>query len=205
MQILGEPLVDLRVVEPLPRLSVHLGCAWLEQEHMPPVLERRHVLVERLPVIGDDHDPAPGRELPGNALPLQAPRVGMPGHSLFLLGLAEALEQADAAAVGVEGIDVVDDDELVAVPVQLDVHAKGGGVALDPAGFAVEDGPDRTTLGESPGPDEDQQVEMPLGEAREIRFQPVIARQLEHFVGLSPVAFLGGRRARWMATQGDPV
>jgi hypothetical protein len=41
----------------------------------------------------------------------------VPGHGLGLLGLAEALEQADPTAVGVEGIDVVDDDELVAVAV----------------------------------------------------------------------------------------
>jgi hypothetical protein len=41
----------------------------------------------------------------------------VPGHGLLLLGLAEALEQADAASIGVEGIDVVDDDELIAVAV----------------------------------------------------------------------------------------
>jgi hypothetical protein len=66
----------------------------------------------------------------------------MPGHGLGLLGLAQAFEQADPAAVGVEGIDVVNDHELVAVPVELDVHAEGGGVALDPAPFPP--GTDRT-------------------------------------------------------------
>jgi hypothetical protein len=34
----------------------------------------------------------------------------VPGHGLLVLGLAEAFEQADATAVGIEGIDVVDDD-----------------------------------------------------------------------------------------------
>ena len=115
----------------------------------------------------------------------------MPGHGFFLLGLAQALEQANPAAVGVEGIDVVDDDELVAVPVELDVHAERGGVALDPARLAVEDGPDGAALGQAAGTDEDQQVEMPLGEGAEILLQPVIARQMKYFVGVSAVAFSG--------------
>src|SRR6516162_9874239 len=46
------------------------------------------------------HDPAFGGELPRDALPLQAPGVGVPGHGLFVFGLAEALEQANAASVG---------------------------------------------------------------------------------------------------------
>ena len=114
--------------------------------------------------LADDDDPASGGELPRDALPLQAAGVGMPGHGFLLLGLAQALEQADAAAVGVEGIDVVDDDELVAVPVELDVHAERRGVALDPARLAVQHRPHRAALGQAAGPDEDQQVEMPLGE-----------------------------------------
>ena len=117
----------------------------------------------------------------------------MPGHGLFLFSLAQALEQANTAAVGVEGIDVVDDDELVAVLVELEVHPERGGVALDPARLAVQDGPDGAALGQPPGADEDQQVEMPLGEGAEIRLQPVVARQVEDFMGLSPAAFLGGR------------
>jgi hypothetical protein len=34
---------------------------------------------------------------------------------IFLLGLAQALEQPDAAFVGVEEIDIVDDDEAATV------------------------------------------------------------------------------------------
>ena len=79
----------------------------------------------RLPVVSDDDDPALGGELPRDALPLQAPGVGVPGHGLGLLGLAQALEQPHAAPVGVEGIDVVDDDELVAVSVELTYMPKG--------------------------------------------------------------------------------
>ena len=92
----------------------------------------------------------------------------MPGHGFLLLGLAQAFEQAHAAAVGVEGIDVVDDDELVAVPVELDVHAERRGVALDPARLAVQRRPHRAALGQAAGADQDQQAEMPLGEGAQI-------------------------------------
>ena len=114
----------------------------------------------------------------------------MPGHGFLVLGLAQAFEQADAAAVGIEGIDVVDDDELVAVPVELDVHAERRGVALDPARLAVERRPHRAALGQPAGADEDQQVEMPLGEGTQIRLQPVVGRQMQHLVGVSLAAFL---------------
>ena len=184
---------------------------------MPPVLEGRHVLVQRLPVVGDDDDPALGGELPRDALPLQAPRVGVPGHGLFLLGLAEALEQPDAAAVGVEGVDVVDDDELVAVPVELDVHAERGGVALDPARLAVEHRPHRAALGQPAGADQDQQVEVPLGEGaggtppaarRSSDGAPCAAGRWRRFFlrghGVSPRGRSGRPAGPIPALQGDP-
>ena len=173
---------------------MHLRRAGLEEQHMPPVLQRRHVLVERLPVVGDDDHPALGRELPGDALPLQAARVGVPGHGLGLLGLAQALEQADAAAVGVEGVDVVDDDELIPVPVELGVHAERRGVALDPAALAVERGADGAAFAEAAGADEDEQVEMPLGEGAEVRLQPLVGGDVE---GLVPPA--GSWIGAWQA------
>jgi hypothetical protein len=39
---------------------VDLGRARLEQEHVPPVLQRGHVAVERLPVVGNDDHAIPG-------------------------------------------------------------------------------------------------------------------------------------------------
>jgi hypothetical protein len=47
----------------------------------------------------------------------------MPGHGFLLLGLAQAFEQPDAASIRVEGIDVIDDDELVSMPVELGVKS----------------------------------------------------------------------------------
>src|SRR5436305_432169 len=96
-------------------------------------------------------------ELPGDALALEAPGIGVPGHGLRLLGLAEAFQEPHATAVGVEGIHIVDDDELIAMAVELGVHPEGGGVALDPAGLAVEHGPHRAALGQAAGADENQQ------------------------------------------------
>jgi hypothetical protein len=96
-------------------------------------------------------------------------RVGVPGHGLLLLGLAEALQEPHAAAVGIEGVHVADDDELVAVAIELHVHPEGGGATLDPAGFAVEYGPHRSALGQSPGAEQDQEMEVPFGEGAEIR------------------------------------
>jgi Domain of unknown function (DUF4158) len=140
VQVGVKPVVDLPVIEPPPRLGVHLGRAGLEQHHMPSVLERRHVLVERLPVVRDDDDPALGGEFSRNRLPLQAPRVRVPSHGFFLFGLAQALEQANPAPIRIESIDVINDHELITVPIELDVHAKRRGVALDPARLAVEHG-----------------------------------------------------------------
>src|SRR5262249_9739194 len=132
-------------------------------------------------------------KLARDAVALQAPCVGVPGHGLLLLGLAEALQKANPAPVGVECVHIVDDDELIAVAIEPDIHAEGGGVALDPAGFAVEDGPDRAALGQSPGPDQDQEMEVPLGEGPEIFLQPVVSRDVEGFLRISPTAVGLGR------------
>ena len=108
----------------------------------------------------------------------------MPGHGLFLFGLAEALEQPHARSVGVERIDVVDHDELIAVPVELGVHAKRGGVALDPAGLAVaEHRAHGAALGQPPGTDEDHEMEVSLCEGPQILAQPLVGRKPQHLVG----------------------
>ena len=109
-------------------------------------------------------------------------RVGVPGDSLLLLGLAETLEQPHAAPVGVEGIDVVDDDELIPVPVELGVHPERGGVPLDPARLAVEHRPDGPALGQPPGADEDHEMEVPLCEGAQVLVEPFVGRESQHLV-----------------------
>ena len=165
-------------------IGVNLRGARLEQEHVPAVLERRHVLVQRLPVVRDDHDAGLRRELARDALALEAPGVEVPGHGLFLFGLAETLEEPHARAIGVEGIDVVDHDKLIAVPVELGVHAKRGGVALDPARLAVaEHRAHGAALGQPPGADQDHEMEVPLGEGPQVLVQPFVGRKPQHLVG----------------------
>ena len=100
------------------------------------------------------------------------------------------LSKPDAAPVGIEGIDVVDDDELVAMPVELDVHAEGGGVALDPAGLAVEHGPHRPALGQPAGPTRISRWKCPWAKAPQILLQPLVGRQMQHLVRLVLAAFL---------------
>ena len=95
-------------------------------------------------------DAALRRELARDALALEAPGVGVPGHGLLFLGLAETLEEPHAGSIGVKGIDVVYYDELVFMPVELGVHAKRGGIALDPAGLAVAE--HRARSGSWPAP-----------------------------------------------------
>jgi hypothetical protein len=63
VQILPEPLVDFRVLEPLARLAVHLGGAGLEYQDMPAILQGRDITVQRPPIIASSgasvtHDPA---------------------------------------------------------------------------------------------------------------------------------------------------
>ena len=103
--------------------------------------------------------------LRADALTLEAPGVGVPGHGLLLLGLAQALEQPHPAPIGVQGIDVVDDDELIAVPVELGVHANG--VALPSIQHASPSLAPTAPSGSWPArpTDQDHEMEVPLGEA----------------------------------------
>src|SRR5512135_3150063 len=58
VEIFAKPAVDLRIVKPPAGFPMHLKGAGLKVEHMPAVLERCDVLVEGLPIVGDNHDPA---------------------------------------------------------------------------------------------------------------------------------------------------
>ena len=62
------------------------------------------------------------------------------------------------------------------------------GVALPSIQHALPSMTARTDLlfARPPVADEDQQVEMPLGKGAEIAFQPVVAGEVHHLVGLSP-------------------
>ena len=113
----------------------------------------------------------------------------MPGDRFCLLCLAQALEQPHAASVRVEGIDVIDDDELITMLVQFDIHAERGGVAFDPAGLPIQYRPHQAALGQTAGANKDEQVEMPTGEGSQVFLQPLVSCQMQDLVGLFPTAF----------------
>jgi hypothetical protein len=58
IQVFAPPIVDFSVVEPVTALRYTSAALGWNMSSCPPVLERRHVLVQRLPVVGDDDDPA---------------------------------------------------------------------------------------------------------------------------------------------------
>ena len=69
------------------------------------------------------------------------------------------------------------------------------GVALPSIQHALPSRTARTErlLARPPGADEDQQMEMPLGKGAQILLQPLIGRQMQHLMRLSPAAFFRGR------------
>ena len=71
------------------------------------------------------------------------------------------------------------------------------GVALPSIQHALplEHRPHRAALGQAAGADQDQQPEMPLGERPQIRLQPVVGRQMQHFVWVSGLRRCSARRA----------
>jgi hypothetical protein len=87
----------------------------------------------------------------------------MPGDRLFVLGLAQAFQQADAGLIGVEGIDIVDHDEAAAMPIKLSIHAEGRGIALDLASRVAQRGADSAAFGDAGLADKDEEVEMAAG------------------------------------------
>jgi hypothetical protein len=54
------------------------------------------------------------------------------------------------------------------MPIKLFVHAKGRGIALDPAGGVAQCGADGTAFGAAGRADEDEEVEVATGESLQI-------------------------------------
>jgi hypothetical protein len=92
MEVVAKPGVDLGVGEPLASFSVDLGGTRLEDENVPSVLECCDVTVQGSPVVTDDDDPALGRKLAGDSVPLKAFGITVPGNLLLVIRLAEAFE-----------------------------------------------------------------------------------------------------------------
>src|SRR5207253_2457955 len=80
-------------------------------------------------------------------------------------------EPACRLAVGIEAVDVVQDDGLIAVLVSLEVDAKGGGLAADPADFSAQRLADTAAFADTGLAEDHQQVQMSLGKGADILLQ----------------------------------
>jgi hypothetical protein len=93
MQALRQEVEDLLVPKPLGRAEMDFTSAGLEENHMTPVLQCRHIAIERLPIVGDDGHAAGGGELSRDLVAQQGRGIGMPTDSFDRLALGQALEQ----------------------------------------------------------------------------------------------------------------
>jgi hypothetical protein len=192
VQVLGDAVEDLLVPEPAGRLAVDLQRRRLEDEHVTAIFESSHVGVERLPVVAYQRQPTGGGELSWDALAVQDRRGRVPAQGLGSFGLAEGLEQADAAAVGVQAIDIVEYQGLVAVLVGLEVDAQRGGLAAEPADLAAQRLADAAALADAGRAEEQQEVQVPSGEGPDILLQGSIGRHTDGVPG-QPVRRCHGR------------
>jgi hypothetical protein len=78
------------------------------------ILEGGDISVAGPPAVAKDGDATAGAELTWDGVALESASFGMPGDRFGRIGLRQALEEADAVAVGVETIEVVEDHGSVA-------------------------------------------------------------------------------------------
>ena len=86
----------------------------LKDDEMAAILEGGDISVAGPPAVAKDGNATAGAELTWDGVCWRA-RFGMPGDRFGRIGLRQALEEADAVAVGVETIEVVEDHGLVAM------------------------------------------------------------------------------------------
>jgi hypothetical protein len=83
----------------------------------------------------------------------------------------KGFEQANAVAVGVQAVDVVEHQRLIAVLVGFQVDAKGGGLAADPADLAAQRLADAAGLANARVAEDHQQVQVAVGKRADVAFQ----------------------------------
>src|SRR6266581_426111 len=119
MQMVGDKVKDLLVPKPAGCLAMDLQRTRLEEQQVAAIFQGGHVLVERLPIIPYQDDSAGGGELSGDAALSQGRSCRLPGYGFRLFRLAQGLEQANPQTVGIETVDIVQDDGFVPVLVSL--------------------------------------------------------------------------------------
>src|SRR6266550_5314365 len=119
MQLVGDEVKNLLVPEPASRLAVNFQGTRLEDQQVTSIFQGGHVVVERLPIIPYQDDSAGRGELSRDAALTQGWSCRLPGYGFRSFRLAQGLEQANPQTVGIETVDIVQDDGLVPVLVSL--------------------------------------------------------------------------------------
>src|SRR5262249_36287017 len=146
MQVVRDKIEDRLIPNPPRRLAVDFHRRRLEEQQMAAVFQGGHVSIECVPVVTHQRYPAAGGELPRDVVSLQGRSRALPRERFGHFRLAHGLEQADALAVRIEAVDVVQDDGLIAVLVSLKINPKRCGLAADPADLSAQRLADTTAL-----------------------------------------------------------
>ena len=102
-------------------MAVDFHGGRLKEQHVAAVFQGGHVGVERAPGVADQDHAARGGKLPRDVAAHQSGRLAQPAQRFGRFRLAQGLEQADAVAVGVQAVDVVEDDGQMPVSVPSEV------------------------------------------------------------------------------------
>src|SRR6266478_4666848 len=119
MQMIGDKVKDFLIPKPAACLAVDLQGTRLEDQQVAAIFQGGHVLVERLPIIPYQDDSAGRGELSGDAALTQGWSCRLPGYGFRSFRLAQSLEQANPQTVGIESVDIVQNDGFVPVLVSL--------------------------------------------------------------------------------------
>src|ERR1700687_3955558 len=120
VQVLGNKIKDLLIPEPPGRLEMDFLGRWLEEQQVAAIFQGGHVGVKRLPGVAHQRHPTGGSELSRDTAALQGRGIALPEQRFRPFRLTEGLEQANAATVGIQTVDVIQDDWLMPVLVSLE-------------------------------------------------------------------------------------
>ncbi|MFT5525290.1 MAG: hypothetical protein ACI9HK_003257 [Pirellulaceae bacterium] len=118
------------------------------------------VRIMRRAVIANDAHARGRTKLCRNIVSLQSCCGRVPNHLFDWIGLAKAFKKPARRLVGIQRIDVINDDVLVTVLVQLRVHPKGSRIALDPTSPFPNGLTDGLALGQTRSSQNNKQIEI---------------------------------------------
>src|SRR5882762_3085542 len=101
----------------------------------------------------------------------------MPTDALDLLALRQALEEADAVALGKQAVDVVEDERHVAIFPELAIKTEDGHVAGQPAGRVAQGLAEDAGLTQAVAADQDEEIEMPADKGQDHFLELEVGRQ----------------------------